>query len=67
MTLKPLARPDRRMISPTAAPVAYSVVRHLIYTSRLAGTQGWSSNVLAKAEFHVTIAEAKGRGMEGET
>ena len=32
-------------------PVAYSVVCHLIYTSRLAGTQGWSRNVLAEAEF----------------
>jgi len=46
-----LARPDRRMISPPAAPVAYSVVRHLIYTSQLAWTQGWNRNVLAKAEF----------------
>ena len=46
-----LARPDRQMISPPAAPVGYSVVRHLIYTSRLAWTQGWNRNVLAKAEF----------------
>jgi len=32
-------------------PVAYSVVHHLIYTSRLAWTQGWNQNVLAKAKF----------------
>ena len=38
------------MISPPAAPVAYSDVRHLIYTTRLAGTQGWRRNVLAKVE-----------------
>jgi hypothetical protein len=39
------------MISPPAAPVAFSVARHLIYTSRPAGTQGRNRNVLAKAKF----------------
>jgi hypothetical protein len=43
------------MISP---PVAYTVVRHLIYTSRLAWTQRWNRNVLAKAEF---VRYASGR------
>jgi len=51
MTLKSLARPDRRMISPPAAPVAYSVVRLLIYTAGAVQVQQWNQNVLAKAEF----------------
>jgi hypothetical protein len=51
MTLKPLARPDQRMISPPIAPVAYSVVCHLIYTAGAGGKQQLNRNVLAKAEF----------------
>ena len=36
-----------------AAPVAYALVRHLSNTFRLAYTQGWNRNVLAKVELLV--------------
>jgi len=50
-TLKSLARPDRRMIHPSAAPFAYSVVPHPISTWGAASKQGWSRIVLAKRKI----------------
>ena len=53
MALKSLARPDRRMISPPAAPVAYSVVRPLIYTAGPLGMQGHGLNLWAEPGYCV--------------
>ena len=49
----PSTRPDRRRISPPAAPVAYSVVRLLIYTAAAGLMQQQKENVLAMPAFLV--------------
>jgi hypothetical protein len=55
MTLKSLARPDRRMISPPAVPVAHPIVRPVIYTAGKSETQAYKENVLVHPAFRVTI------------